>query len=160
MCRAVGTRHFIFLILYRNAWKAWHPSFSRRGRQLSLMRRTGMWQLQIGLCVKRLIEVNAKCRHLYSPLLLLSPSLWFNSPPPPCVNNYKCTVYSMWGWGALGVLLETIYSARVFTLSIWPDSEPTKLLDLPPTTPNKNLGGEGASDRKTHATKSLFRPIF
>jgi hypothetical protein len=28
------------------------------------------------------------------------------------------------------------------------------------TTPSKNLGGEGASDRYTHATRSLNRTIF
>jgi hypothetical protein len=28
------------------------------------------------------------------------------------------------------------------------------------TTPNKNLGGEGASDRQTPVTKSLYRTIF
>ncbi len=38
-------------------------------------------------------------------LLPLSPSLWFNSPPLPCVNKYTVFTYTVWkGGGGYGVM--------------------------------------------------------
>ncbi len=49
------------------------------------------------------------------------PSLWFTYPPPlPCVGGGE----ECW------VLSEAIF-CRSLTICIWPDSEPTKFIDLP-----------------------------
>jgi hypothetical protein len=61
----------------------------------------------------------------------------FNPPPSSLCQSTVCTD-SVWldgGWGCW-VLLEAIF-CRSLTLCIWPDSEPTKLLDH-----YKNLRGE------------------
>ncbi len=61
------------------------------------------------------------------------PSLLFNSHPSfPVWKSICIYVISEGGGGMDGVLLETIFSLSL-TLSIWPDSEPTKLLDHPIT---------------------------
>ncbi len=66
--------------------------------------------------------------------------LWFNPPPPlPCLNKYT-------GAGVLNM------TERNTEDSILPDSEPTKLLQHP----NKNLGGDGASDRYQNLPQSPF----
>ncbi len=66
---------------------------------------------------------------LYSPLLPLSPSLCFNSPPPPSLCKYrKYTVYTCAKGGWCWAVLETIF-CRI--LPLWQDSEPKKLLYHP-----------------------------
>jgi hypothetical protein len=59
-------------------------------------------------------------------------------PPPFPVSKYR--IYSVWrgGGGGCWVLLETLF-CRSLTLCIWPDSEPTKLLDHPKTCRNVSL---------------------
>jgi hypothetical protein len=71
---------------------------------------------------------------LYYPLLPLSPSLWFNFPPPPpfpvwISTLYVCT-YIVYKGGDMGFCLETIF-CRSFKLCIRPDTEPAILLDHP-----------------------------
>ncbi len=67
----------------------------------------------------------------FRPLLWTSALHWLTFPPPlPCVNK----------WMGSGCV-ESIY--RSYTLSIWPDSKPTKLLHQP----KQILGGEKTSDR-------------
>jgi hypothetical protein len=66
-----------------------------------------------------------------APLLYLLSDLL---PPPPLPNNSILYTESVWlwgggGWGCWNVLW-TIF-CRSFTLSFWPDSEPTKLLHHP-----------------------------
>jgi hypothetical protein len=74
-----------------------------------------------------------------SPLLPLSPSLWFTTTPFTllCVNKY-CKLVCMYTM-CRGGLLETIF-CRSFTLCFWPDSEPTKLLDHPKQKPSRGGG--------------------
>ncbi len=126
----------------------------------------------------RLIEVNAKCRHLKnwhvkglcgrcllngdSQFLAYIQSSRYLKPsfkictlpiaplpfslvqlsPLPCVKNYTVHMYivhyTLWaGW--YGVLLDSkLY--RSYSLCIWPDSEPTKLQDLPKQKPGRRGG--------------------
>ncbi len=82
------------------------------------------------------------------------------SPPPPCSlcqsTLYIQTVYGwekVWGvlnpgWNNILKEFNTLYLTRFRTYKI----------ARPP--PNKTLGGEGASDRKTPSAKSLSRSIF
>ncbi len=87
---------------------------------------------------------------LYSPLLPLSPSLWFNSPPlppSPIVNKY---IYCM-VWGSVGdhILQEfyTLYLTRFRTFKI----------ARPPQT--KTQEGRGPQTDK-HPAKSLYKLFF
>ncbi len=96
----------------------------------------------------------------FRPLLWTSAPLTFSLvrllhplPPLPCVNMY-CTgvcifIQFVTGGGGLGCV-ESIYKS--YTLSIWPDSEPT-IIALPPQ-------GVSESDRWTSAARSLYRSIF
>jgi hypothetical protein len=75
-------------------------------------------------------------------LLPLEPFLWFNSSPLlPCV---KVQFYRQCVAGGV---------ESCWRPCIWPDSEPTKLLDHPKQKPR---GGEEGSDRQTPAAKSLY----
>jgi len=72
-------------------------------------------------------------------LLPLYPSLWFNSPPPlPCVKVQYIRL-RLGGGGGFWVLLEIMF-CRSLTFCIWPDSEPTKLLDYPKQKPRRGGG--------------------
>ncbi len=68
---------------------------------------------------------------------------WFTYPPPPpllpCVNKYKGMyyVYIQCIMGGSGCV-ESIYMS--YTLCIWPDSEPTKLLNHPTQKPRRGGG--------------------
>ncbi len=85
--------------------------------------------------------------HFAVPVMCIT-SLWFTSPTPPLFPKSKCRqCVGCW------VVLETIF-CRSLTLCFWPDSEPTKNGF---TTPNKNLGGEGAPEyRKTNTFTGHF----
>ncbi len=88
-------------------------------------------------------------------------NLLSGSPPPPKVKvQYIQTVCGWEGVGPGGALLscagDHIPPYRSLPLCFWPDSEPTTLLHY--TTPNKNLGGEGAQTDK-HLPLSPFRLI-
>ncbi len=50
--------------------------------------------------------------------------------PLPCVKKYLVRIQCVIVGGGRGMGLETIF-CRSFTLCIWPDSEPTKLLENP-----------------------------
>jgi hypothetical protein len=81
----------------------------------------------------RLIEVIAKCCHLCSlPCVAPLPFSQVQLSPPPflCEKVYCTHVYSVWGGGVWGSVGDHIF-CESFTLSIWPNSEPTKLLDHP-----------------------------
>ncbi len=65
----------------------------------------------------------------FCELLPLSPSLWCNSPGPLALPCVKVQYMAGRGWGCW-VLFETIF-CRSLTLSIWPDSDPSKLLYHP-----------------------------
>ncbi len=80
-----------------------------------------------------------------------NPSLWFTSPLSPL----QSTVYtdSVWlgGGGGCPVLLKK-------TLYIWPDSEPTKLLDHPKQKPRRGGGlRQINTSRKVPLQVSFFR---
>ncbi len=96
-----------------------------------------------------MLVFSTKLCDLYSLLLPLSSSLWFNSPPPlplPSVNKY-CILFiriqCVRGGGGIGFCWRP-YSTEVFVFytlyCIWPDSEPTKLLDYPKQKPRRELG--------------------
>ncbi len=93
---------------------------------------------------------------LLSPLLPLSPSLWFNSRPIHSFPTW-CILYiriqCVRGVG-YGVLLETIFY-RSFTLCIWPDSEPTKFLDQ-----FKQKPGRGVCLRRINNCRKVPLQIF
>ncbi len=73
------------------------------------------------------------------PSNLLSGSTPPTFPPSQCQSAvYKDSVWLGGGEGCW-VLLETIF-CRSLTLCIWPDSEPTKLLDHPKRKPKKGRG--------------------
>jgi|688.fasta_scaffold186347_2 hypothetical protein len=89
----------------------------------------------------------SQSRWYFRPLLWTSSPLGSNlltgSPPPPlsCVNTVSTGVCKK--AGEISGCVESIY--RSFTLCIWPDSRPTKLLYHP----------MGASDREKSAVRSL-----
>ncbi len=86
-------------------------------------------------------------------LFSLSPSLCFNSTPPPPPSQTAEVTDCEWlgGGGGCWILLETIFY-RSLTLCTWPDSEPTKLLDHPPTKTQERRGPQ----KDTHLPQSPF----
>jgi hypothetical protein len=92
---------------------------------------------------------------IFDPSCELAPPQTFSLvhlPPPFPVwistgHVFNCTVCHSSGRGSGCV--ESIF--RSYTLCIWPDSEPTKLL----YRPKKNLGGEGASDRYINSCRQV-----
>jgi hypothetical protein len=119
------------------------------------------------------MNTKAKCRHLknwpvnglcdrclsefidtVSHVGIFDPALWTVAfltclvhPPPPSLRQKYIHVQTMYGWERVGrwwVLLETIF-CRSLTLCIWPDWEPTKLLDRS----KQKLGGERAPAAKS-----------
>jgi hypothetical protein len=83
---------------------------------------------------------------LCSPRLPLSPSLWLPPPPPPSMCQSTVYTNSVWlGGGGVGVLscvgdhiLQEFYTLYLTRFGAYK-------IDRPPQ--DKNLGGEGASDR-------------
>jgi hypothetical protein len=91
---------------------------------------------------------------LYELLPLWRSSLWFTFPPSPVskYSIYRQCVAGMGRWGeGCWVLLETIFF-RSLTLCIWPDWEPTKLLDH---SKQKTRRGRGPQTDK-HLPQSPF----
>ncbi len=97
---------------------------------------------------------------------IFDPALWTVAPLPislvqlsplPCVKvKYVQTVCGCeWGGGGCCVLLETIF-CRSLTLPIWPDSEPTKLLDHPKQISEGGLRQKDTC-RKVRLQISFFR---
>jgi hypothetical protein len=114
------------------------------------------------------LDTKAKCRHLKKitckeilrqvfirvyrlEIQSVNPALWAVAPltfslvllsPPLPVSKYSIySTNSVWpgGGGGCWVLLETMF-CRSLTLCIWPESEPTKLLDHPKQKPSREGG--------------------
>ncbi len=92
-----------------------------------------------GLCGRCLLEFrdwrySQSCWYFVPALWTIAPLTFSLFHPPPLSLCQRTVCY----WeGVRGVvLLETIF-CRSLTLSIWPDSEPTKLLDDPKENPRR-----------------------
>ncbi len=106
-----------------------------------------------GLC-GRCLQTRDKVSHvgIFDPALWAAAPLSFSlvkSHPPPHPPPFLCQravqypiLYtdSVWLGGGWGVLSPETIFCRSFTLCIWPDSEPTKLLDHPKQKPRREGG--------------------
>ncbi len=147
-----------------------HVHFSREERVDKLI----IWTPQQNIIIKKftckgtLQQVfvrrhSQSCWHfdpaLWTVATLLSGSTLHPLGLPLPVSKYSIYTDIVWlgGGGRCWVLLETIFR-RSLTLCIWPDPEPTKLVDPPPPQ-NINLGG-GMPQTDKHLPQSPFTGQF
>ncbi len=107
-----------------------------------------------GRCLSEFIDwrYSQSCWYFLPTVALLTFSLVQH--PPLSLFQSKDSVW-LGGRGGCWVLLETIFY-KSLTLCIWPDSEPTKLLDHPKQKPRR--GGPPRTDK--HLPQSPFTGKF
>ncbi len=133
----------------------------RRQCKMSSSKKTDHVKGLCGRCLLELIDQRYSQSRLYFRLIFVSccPSnLLFTSPTPPPFP-VKYSIYRQWGgWEGGGAVSGVVSCWRPYSAGDQRSvSDQIQNLQNCYTTPNKNLGGDGASDKEKPAEKPLYR---